>query len=158
MGAPAIRVSRAEFTRQWLAGETAEAMALHFGCCTKTITNKAKAFKLPMRTGGPGRKHDYSLICRLYADGVLVGDIARAAGLPHPAHVTRAVQMMGQPRRTKSEAVKRQWLTLDQWHEAQMARAMAQDARAEQAAMINAEMTDRMRTGPQVGLRQARAA
>jgi hypothetical protein len=49
-------------------------------------------------------------------------------------------------------------MKVSEWREAHLARAMAASARIEQAAMINAEMSDKRRDNRMVGSEHARAA
>lgn len=131
-------------------------LSTEFGLCRRSLLNRAKALGLPPREPlgreraiGRNREADFKLFWRL---GVGSRDLCEHFQISlRCVRTTRA--RLGLPMRPTGW---RSTITISQILEARLSLAMARNARVEQAAMINAELVDRVSENNWVGIRQAR--
>ena len=131
------------------------------GVTRQAVQARAKAMGLPSRGHIRLRKADPDLLREMWAAGVKTSEIAAHFGMAFPACASLAAIKLGLPRRVRGASGKRNggWvatITLAQFFEMRLARRMAETAREEQAAAINAEMVERGFNKCLVGLHHAR--
>ena len=109
-----------------------------------TVARKQKILGLRAKTKNNYRDHIQwpAQFDAMWRDGVLIADIMAAAKgrLTDVRCVSREAKRRGLPPRNRNC----RWtaLTINEWRELQLGKAMAVSARAEQAAIIDAEMAD----------------
>jgi len=138
-----------------------EDIAAALGVAVDTVWRKAKAFGLRRPAVNNYRTHIVwpAEFDQMWLDNVLMADIFAAAKTELVDHriVAKEAKRRGLPSRQRGGA---RWaaITIEQWQQIRLARAMAKAARIEQAAMINAEMVDdqrRIKRALAAGLRGA---
>jgi len=144
-------LSAAEFRRVYAKTDlTCRDVAKHFGIAHDTAVRKAKAMGLPPKPSGYPSRIDRALLSHLWAAGVQMEGIGQACGVTRTA-VHYAAKRFGLPSRTTTVISLREYLDV------LLVRAMARDAAIEQRQMILAEMADVNATGHRVGAAMARA-
>lgn len=156
--APARRgkiVSKAEFARLWADTSLSQAeIGKALGISQAAVSMRGQTRGLPPRKSGPRRcKINLALLEEMWRAGVSAIGIGKALGVCERTVRSRAAEM-GLPRRTSHDA--RSYISLAAFAHQKLAKRMAEAARLEQAAMINAEMVDFDKAGRAIGLRHAR--
>jgi len=137
---------------------TCDDIAARLGCHRDTVWRKAQSMGLRRATKN---KYAHRIVWpkdfdQLWMDGVLITDIMAAAttDLTDVRCVSREARRRGLPPRKKAA----RWtsITLHDYRQITLARAMRQAARIEQAAMINAELVDKTKNNTWVGAQYAR--
>ena len=150
------RISLAKLERLWMDKSVpCRVIALRVGLSEKGLTRRAKAMGLPLR--GFCTKQlaigDGAGFAALWCAGISLDEIARYFGVTcRTVSNTRA--RLGLMRRIPGT---RPAMTMDEYRETLLGRAMERDARGEQAQMILAEMADRV-DNRMVGAEKVRAA
>lgn len=137
-----------------------EAIAAQIGCDPQTVWRKAKNLGLRRPT-----TNNYARRIKWPADfnqmwraGVLIADIMQAAVTEQVdvRCVSREARRRGLPPRNKGARWKA--ITMDEYRQINLAKAMAKTARIEQAAFISANLADRVTATRFVGHDHAKAA
>ena len=130
--APLRNITRETLEPLWARREIPIArMASALGVTAAGLSWKAKSLGLPSRAGNqrPRQKVDSDLFRRMWLAGVSSVEMAAAFGYSHPSGVTTRRRLMGLPPRTRGKSGKNNggWcahITIDQFYEAEVARAM----------------------------------
>jgi len=154
------RISAAHIRAAWLDTEnhrTIAAAGRSVGLSRMQFYVRAKELGLGARPHGHGklRPSQVALFKAMWTDGVSLAEIGRVFGVD-PMTVSSWPPKYDLPRRQKGPH--QISMKVSEWREAHLARAMAASARIEQAAMINAGMSDKRRDNRMVGSEHARAA
>lgn len=107
---------------------------------------------LPSREKLRKRKSDPALLSEMWLAGVRSADIARHFGMAHRSCAITAAKMLGLPGRKRGASGRMNggWepnITLEEFLEARLGARMAEAARIERGALINAEMVDQIGRG-----------
>lgn len=149
MGAPR-KFNRDIFARLWNDHRIPTArIAETMGVTRQAVSWHAHHMGLPSRTKLRRRKSDPALLSEMWLAGVRSSDIARHFGMAHHSCAVTAAKKMGLPRRKRGPSGRMNggWeanITLEQFLEAKLGQRMAEAARIERGALINAEMMDRV--------------
>lgn len=152
-------VSVAQMRRLYVEADLSiEDLGRALGMHPDTAMRKAKAMglKKPTRNNYRHKVTWPAEFNQMWLDGVLIADIMAAAktDLTDIRCVSREARRRGLPPRTKN----RRWtaITINDWQQMRLASRLARAARIEQAAMINAELADRVIGSRYVGHQHAR--
>jgi hypothetical protein len=145
--------NRDVFARLWADPKVpTQRIADAMGMTRQAVSWRARQMGLPSRANVRRRVIDPVLLRDMWLAGVRSADIAAYFGAAHHSCVCTAARNLGLPRRQKggkSGFRNGGWqknITLAEWQELRAARRMAETARAEQAALANAEMVDHLWT------------
>jgi hypothetical protein len=130
-----------------------ERIAQAMGVTRQAVQWRAKHMGLPSREKNRAMKHDPKLLAEMWDAGVSSAAIAAHFGMADHTSASQAARKMGLRPRVRGPSGYRNggWLptiTVEEFTQIRLAKAMAAAARSEQAAMINAEMVDRSGSGP----------
>ena len=146
------KFSASEFRRIYARPDwTAKDVARYFGIAHDTAVRKANEMGLPRKPTGYPSRIDKALFAHLWAAGVKQDGIAEACGISRSAVSFAATRFSLPPRSACT-------MSLSQYREGLLSRAMARDAAAEQRQMILAEMADMTSDGRWVGMLKGAAA
>ena len=133
------RYDDATFSRLWSCLDiTTDEIAASAGVTRQAVTYRAQRLGLPSRAKNRRRKHDPALLTEMWHAGVRCADIARHFGMSHSSCASTASRKLGLPLRERGASGYRNggWaanITLEQFMEERMARALARAAQAESA-------------------------
>lgn len=152
------RISSAEFAALWADHSITRAeIGRRVNLCEKAVTKRAVALGLPLRGQGskkPSLKPaDEPLFRDLWRAGVSAAEIAERFGFKYRT-VANTCARLKLPKRPPGQRPK---MTMAQYRETLLGRAMARAAAIEQGAIINADMADQIGYNV-VGAKKARAA
>lgn len=152
------RISAEQIRRAWADVEnlrSIEDAGASVGLSRMQFYRRAKELGLGPRphANAAVRPSKRPLFEAMWRDGVSLVEIGKVFSIHHMTVSTLAKQY-GLPRRKLGGG--QVCMKVTQWYEAQIVRAMARAARIEQAAMINAELVDRVGSNVMVGARHAR--
>ena len=128
------------FARLWSCLDISrDEIARSAGVSPQAVTWRARQLGLPSRARGRRRKHDPALLTEMWNAGVRCADIARYFGMVGHASVSTAARKLGLPPRVRGASGFRNggWttnITLEEFMEARMARALERVAQAERDA------------------------
>ena len=150
------RISPALLERLWMDKSVpCRVIAKQVGLSEKGLTRRAKAMGLPLR-GFCTKKlaiGDGAGFAALWRAGISLDEIARYFGVTNRTVSNTRARLGLMPRVSGTRPA----MTLDEYRDTLLARAMGHDARGEQAQMILAEMADRV-DNRMVGAAKVRAA
>jgi transposase len=134
----AIRISRARFTAMWSGHVGGDAIATAFGIDRSTVTKIAKRYDLPLRLEIKVARRvipfdQANAFAAMWLADVKCADIARHFDCNRKT-VENHAKRLGLALRGKGNATR--WLTIADYHAAQLREAMAATAKAEQAAAL----------------------
>ena len=137
-------MSRAEFARLWADKRlTVAQIGAAIGVSGAAVSSRAVKRGLPGRQMGPlPAIRDDAMFRELWAAGVMIDDMAQVFGV-NPKSIRNHVTRLGLPRR----GVRGPTITMDDYRQAKLGACMAEAARIERGALINAEMVDRVGSG-----------
>lgn len=136
-------------------------IAAAMGITRQGVSWRARSLGLPSRAKVRARKADPDLLRDMWLAGVASAEIARHFGMASGDSAATAARMLGLPRRKRGPSGRMNggWLptiTVAEFFEMKLAERMRVAAIIEQAAMINAEMADKVSSGARVGLQHAK--
>ncbi len=152
MGEPR-RFNRDVFARLWNDHRVPTArIAATMGVTRQAVSWHAHHMGLPSREKLRKRKSDPALLSEMWLAGVRSADIARHFGMAHHSCAVTAAKKLGLPGRKRGPSgwMNGGWesnITLEQFLEAKLGERMAEAARIERGALINAEMVDQIGRG-----------
>lgn len=122
------------------------------GVTRQAVSWHAHHMGLPSREKLRKRKSDPALLSEMWLAGVRAADIARHFGLAHHSCAVTAAKKLGLPGRKRGASGRMNggWepnITLEEFLEARLGARMAEAARIERGALINAEMVDQIGRG-----------
>ncbi|MDE0316404.1 MAG: hypothetical protein OXM61_16065 [Candidatus Poribacteria bacterium] len=94
-----IEFDQDEMARRYLDGETADELAIDYGCSPNTIFYRLKKMSIPRRRSGPKRKFNEKEICRLYQSGVPIMKLIKIIGIKNTGNMYQVLKKHGIPLR-----------------------------------------------------------
>ena len=135
------RISQKRIREAWQVAETKtkKVMAAELGVDPRTLRSWAKLAGLDCLPDGPRPSYDAEFVKAAWQAGVSGYQIAAFFGLDQSTISHAATNRLGMPKRRPGFQPA---MTMDQFLETRLSARMAEAARIEQAALVNAEMVD----------------